>query len=785
MGDDSRAFEPADADPLRVLGATLRRLRVSHGLSLRALARQVGMTAHSGLVDYELGRRLPPADLVTAYQRVFPHTAGELGRLRETALARRATGPGSAAAGETTVVTVPFPADFPDLAGRETEIAQLESWLDTVSDRQAPVVLAVSGPPGVGKTSLAVHLAHRLAPRYPDALLHLDLHGTAGTPTDAGVALTRLLRGVGLPDGEIPDEPEDRAARLRAQLYRRRALLLLDDAAHEAQIRPLLPSGAATLTLITSRNPLAGLETARQLALDALSPEAAIQLLAAVIGPARVDAEPADARRLVAHCGLLPLATRIAASRLATWPRSRLAECADQLADTRRRLDWLRSGDREVRGAFALSYRMLPEPGRQLLRRLALVPGPDFGAEAAGAVVDEPPPAAERLLHALASVGLVQPAVASGRYRFHDLIALFAHELLKSEETAADRETARRRLTTWALRTAERTSRLLDPSGFTKPDPGGPLQTAGAAIRWFDAESAVVLDAIRCATADDRADLVLPLLDNLPWYFDLRLRWADARELAEHALTLARRHEDRLGQAAALTCLSLALRELGHTAEAIEPCEQAYQLAEGDQLLQGVAMERWGMALIRLDRPAEAISRFEQAITILRRQPYRWFEAGALNHLGYALRTLSRHEEALAAHKQAGEIFHAIDAVRGEGMACAAIGYTLLGAERWHEAVTQFEIALEHFCRGHDDWGQGYARHGLGRARWALGDHPGATAALRQATRLFGEQNDPHHQAESLRMLARLEAAAITTPDRTRSTETRRRNGVGARGERR
>src|SRR5947209_5663988 len=168
MDDVTPGIRPNEADPVRALGATLRRLRLTRGLSLRALARQVGMTAHSGLVDYEQGRRLPPADLVAAYQRVFPDAAAELVRLRQAALAHRAADPAPAVVGETApvVVTAPFPADLPDLVGRETEIAQLESWLDTASSRPAPAVLTVSGPPGAGKTSLAVHLAHRLAGRY-------------------------------------------------------------------------------------------------------------------------------------------------------------------------------------------------------------------------------------------------------------------------------------------------------------------------------------------------------------------------------------------------------------------------------------------------------------------------------------------------------------------------------------------------------------------------------------------------------------------------------------------
>ncbi|WP_143268777.1 tetratricopeptide repeat protein [Amycolatopsis vastitatis] len=314
--------ESHERERLEVFGATLRRRRLEAGLSLRALARQLGLSGHSGLVDYESGRRLLPADLLSACEEVFGDTAGELRRLWQAVHVRRAqsvTPEHSAPPAR----AVPFPADLADFAGRDWELAELESLLDHRSG-QAPSLIVISGPPGAGKTSIAVHLAHRLAGRYPDALLYVDLRGTARPPLDPVAALGRLLHGSGVRAAAIPAERDDRSALLRAELYSRRALLLLDDAADEDQVRPLLPAGARNTVVITSRSPLAGLESAHHLSLTGLRSPAAVELFAAIVGAARVLAEPAAAAEIVRHCGLLPLAIRIAAARLAQWPAASL-----------------------------------------------------------------------------------------------------------------------------------------------------------------------------------------------------------------------------------------------------------------------------------------------------------------------------------------------------------------------------------------------------------------------------------------------------------------------------
>jgi tetratricopeptide (TPR) repeat protein len=752
--------QPRDEDPLVVLGAALRRRRISRGLSLRVLARKLGLSGHSGIVDYERGRRLVPGDLMDAYQRVLADTSGELSRLRDAVLTARATAPVAAgdASGPEIAMSVPFPADLADFVGRDWELAELEALLDHPPSHTAPVVLAISGPPGVGKTSVAVHLAHRLASRYPDALFYLDLHGTAPESTDTGAALWRLLRGLGVPATEIPPDSDDRSALFRSLLYHQRTLVLLDDAAHEDQVRALLPAGPQALVVVTSRSPLSGLEAAHHLRLDRMRPDAAVDLLASVIGRARVLAEPEAAACIVEYCGLLPLATRIAAARLASWPQATLADWADTLADARQRLDWLESGDRAVRAAFAASYEALPADAQRLLRRLALIPGTGFGADAAGAVLGEPATVARQLLSALADVGLVQPADAPGRYRFHDLITLFAEERLDVDDDLAARERAMRRLVEWALRTADEAGRMLDPSGYTSPGPNRAFVTATAATRWLDDELPTVVGAVRTATKEDRAELVFPLVVSLPWFLDLRSHWETLRELGEHALASARQRDDRHQETLALNCLGLALHELRQPEEAATRCRQALDLAtlDDDPMEQAAALNRLGRALTTMDRAAEAIGHLEQAILLNQAQGYRWEEATARNHLGLALRTLSRQEEAAEQHKRAATLFHAIGAVRGEGMARAQLGQTLSEAGRAEDAAIQYQLALARFLDGHDDWGQALALYGLGRMSWALGRTDEAADQLQRSALLFKNQNDPYRQTESLRLLSQI-----------------------------
>jgi tetratricopeptide (TPR) repeat protein len=744
---------------LEAFGTTLRRHRLEAGLSLRVLARRLGLSGHGGLVDYEFGRRLLPADLLSACEEVFGDTGGELRRLWQAVHVGRSQSvkPKQSAPSER---VVPFPAGLADFAGRDWELAELESLLDHRSDR-APSVIVVSGPPGVGKTSIAVHLAHRLASSCPDSLLYVDLRGAADPPLDPAAALGRLLRGVGVRPAAIPAELEDRSALLRGELYSRRALLLLDDAADEDQVRPLLPAGHRNIVIITSRSSLAGLASAHHLLLKGLRPPAAVELFTAIVGAARVLAEPAAADEIVRHCGLLPLAIRIAAARLAQWPAASLAAWAELLADTGQRLDQLEAGDRAVRSVFSTCYLALPEPARCALRRLALVPGPNFDEQAAAAVTGQPRPTARKTLATLANVGLVQADGNPGRYRFHDLIGLFAHERLAGEDDAATRECARHDLVTWALSTADEAGKMLDPSGFTQAAPNGPHPSVPAAIRWLDNEFATVVGALRIAAGAHQATLVFPLLLSLPWYLDLRYQWESMRELGEHGLAVARELGDTHQETFALNCLGLALRELGSLDEAARCSEHALTLAmtNGDEMEQATSHYRLGATLIALNRAADAIPHLETAIRLNDEHQQPWDLASSINRLGLALRALGRYTEAAALHQQALTIFESIDAIRSAGMARTHLGFTLSELGRHTDAATQHACALAHFRDGHDEWGQALARYGLGTVAVALDNPAEAAEHLRLSALLFGNQNDPRRQAQAIELLTTLEKA--------------------------
>jgi hypothetical protein len=318
-----------------------------------------------------------------------------------------------------------LPADIADFAGREAEIKELGGLPGGI--------VVISGIPGAGKTALAVRVAHLIADEYPDAHLYCDLAGVRH-PADPADVLARMLRALGTPEPGIPGEIEERSLLYRSLLHGRRALLVLDNAADEAQVRPLLPGSHQCLTFITSRSRLAGLAGVHRLDLDVPELEVALRMLGGAIGHERVDAEREAATRLIQACGMLPLAVRIAGNRLAAWPGWTLTHLASRLDDERERLDWLKAGDLDICSAFAVSYEALTGSCARLYRRLAVVPGPDFGQDLAAVLAGVPVPEAQMLLEQLVAVSLIQPASVPGRYRLHDLLRLYARGRLQAEE---------------------------------------------------------------------------------------------------------------------------------------------------------------------------------------------------------------------------------------------------------------------------------------------------------------------------------------------------------------
>ncbi|AQZ69597.1 regulatory protein [[Actinomadura] parvosata subsp. kistnae] len=326
-----------------------------------------------------------------------------------------------------------LPADMTDFTGRQPDVERVVRTLRE-GNGSALVISAVAGAGGMGKTALAVHAAHRLAAAYPDGQLFVDLRGAGPRPLGAQAVLGAFLRALGVDPAAVSEDLEERAALYRSVLAERRVLVLLDNAASAAQVRPLLPGAAGCAVLVTSRARLAGLSGARHLGLAAMRPDEALELLVKVVGAERVAAEREAAHELVRACGYLPLAIRIVASRLAARPGWRLARMRDRMADERRRLGELRVDDLAVEATFALGYDQLDAAHAAAFRLLAVPNAADLPASSAAAVLGVTEPEAEELCEALVNVHMME-SPAPGRYRHHDLLKLYARSRLDDEGT--------------------------------------------------------------------------------------------------------------------------------------------------------------------------------------------------------------------------------------------------------------------------------------------------------------------------------------------------------------
>jgi transcriptional regulator with XRE-family HTH domain len=413
-----------------------------------------------------------------------------------------------------------------DFTGRAAELAWISELAYAESSPGAGVVGLITSSGGMGKTTLAVRAAHVLRPSFPGGAFFLDLLGMSGQPMAAGDALRLLLRALGATDEQVPGDIQGRASLYRSLLRDRRVLIVLDNAGSEEQVRPLLPGDSASRVLITSRPLLAGLEGVRRLALGPLGLPEAKQLLTGILGErAASDEEPA-LTRLAELCDGLPLALRIIGNRLVSRPGWDAAELAARLADEERRLDQFKAGDLKVASAFGMSYEQLADSSRRMFRRLAVVPGRDFDATLAAVAGGMSAGDAWDALDELVDLGLLQDG-AAGRYRFHDLVRLFARTRFQ-EESLTEREAVASRVTSWLLRMATMAGRWFEP-GFGRPAEPDPdlavISSAEDAELWLRVNADNWLGALRSAAASGRHALVLDCAESMHWFCD---RWAHA-----------------------------------------------------------------------------------------------------------------------------------------------------------------------------------------------------------------------------------------------------------------
>ncbi|OQR64268.1 hypothetical protein B6E66_09585 [Streptomyces maremycinicus] len=754
-------------------GRRLRLLRARAELSQESLAHEAGVSVRA-LADMERGRtRGPQRRTVQALAEALGLDEDETAGLEKSAAKGRPRP--RAGTDPHPPVALALPRDIDDFTARDAALARLlELARDTGQDR--PRVAVVTGQPGLGKTAFAVHAAHRLTPDFPDGQFALDLHGMDERPTTARDALARLLGALGVADSAIPADLDDRAGLWRSLSAGRRLLLLLDNAADETQVGPLLPGTGPSLTLLTSRQALAGLTSVHRCDLTLLRREEAVELLTRVVGVDRVRAEAQAARDLAELCGHLPLAVRIVGQRLLSRPHERLDKLVTRLASEARRLDGLQAGNLRVRAAFALSYRQLRADTRTFLRRAALASGPDFSPETGALLAGLPWEEAVACAEELTDAGLLQSDPAAERYRFHDLLRLYAAEQVTAEDGPVVRDAALDRTARWMLARATAAALHFDadhdptaPSG--DPDPDSAPTGREEARAWLAAERAQWLAALRRAHDTGGHREVLDTAEAMHWFSDLYQHWEQWVEVFRRSSDAARALGSRREEAVHLNYLAWAHNLCVHEPRAALVCADAALAAAldcEDGLQHGWALAYGAGALHRLGRMEEAHARLREAARRLASQSSpqaRLAELSVLNTLGTLLRQTGRAAEALDAHRRSERICRAgVPGRKAEliafyhAVARQQIGNDLAALDRPHEAEPPLRQALDFFDGARMPAWAEQARLDLGRVLGALG-HPEARETLLTARDALVELRSPRH-AEAATALEALDLAA-------------------------
>ncbi|MFC4015406.1 tetratricopeptide repeat protein [Nonomuraea purpurea] len=567
-----------------------------------------------------------------------------------------------------------------------------------------------------------------LRPHFPDGVFLIDLFGMSPQPLAVAEALARLLRALGVADQQIPRDVSGRASLYRSLLRERRVLVVLDNAASEEQVRPLLPGGGLSRALLTSRRLLAGLEGVRRLSLGPLPVPDAIDLLIGMLGERSASDGEAVLARLAHLCGGLPLALRIIGNRLVSRPAWDPAELVARMTDEERRLDQLKAGDLAIATAFGMSYEQLPETARRVFRRLALVPGRDFDAALAAVAGEITIEDAWDALDELVDLGLLHDS-ASGRYRFHDLVRLFARDRLHAEQPAQERDATSERVTSWLLRTATTAGRWFEPA-YGRPDQPGAgfvrLSSPQEADHWLRVNVDNWLGALRTAASGGRHSDVLDCAESMDWFSD---RWMHAPHWHE-VFTL--------GAEAAAT--------LG------DPARQARQF----NLLAWVH-------LLPRDDPATALRYTAQALDLATRSGATAQIASAHHNAGGALRRLGRLDEAIASETRAAKLFQAAGDIDSYCQCLGALGTCLRDAGHHAEALEHY-LGLEALLN--DDrsgvtpsiaaFTRPIALARVGECLASLGHRSEAITKLTEAIALMEQARLPVPQAGSLEILAAL-----------------------------
>jgi DNA-binding SARP family transcriptional activator len=701
-----------------------------------------------------------------------------------------------------------LPATVSDFTGRTSFVKELSDVLAAASSAEGRVmaVSALAGIGGVGKTTLAVHVAHQARGAFPDGQLYVDLQGAGSRAAEPETVLGAFLRALGTADSAIPDSLEERSALYRSVLDGRRVLVLLDNARDAAQVRPLLPGMEGCAALVTSRVRMVDLAGAHLVDLDVMSPEEALQLFTKIVGEERVASEREAALDVVAACGFLPLAIRIAASRLAarrTWTVSVLAA---KLADERRRLDELQAGDLAVKATFELGYGQLEPAQARAFRLLGLADGPDISLAAAAAVLDLPVEDTEDLLESLVDTSLLESA-APGRYRYHDLVRLYARACAeRDEQPPSERDAAMSRLLDFYLATAAGVYAIERP-GDRLVDHLEATATAGltfanrqASWDWLYSEAVPLL---ACARQSAGTGTLRRAIDLLWAAVDLAESGANSKEYEAVATVLrdaARAASDLYAEGRACVVLSNARLFSGLFDQAYREAQQALQLAETSEdplpccwaanILGSIAFyqKRYADAegyfsraieefrgcgdlagsaspLCNLSRLHLATGRADSAV-VLAGQGTEIYEtlghtlrvANGRYALGMALGKSGQYADATGQLEEALQVFRESRQRLWEGMALCRLAEVDLEAHKSARAASNAEMALTVLRGIGGEWRRGNVLTVLGKALHGIGQPGRAQVCWREALEIYETLDSP--EASEVRTLLTPAAAA-------------------------